>query len=54
MHNPKPHHRFLFAPAAQFEVMMERGHLEDAPAEQMAAEDLDGDTAELHEENETK
>lgn len=48
MQNPKPHDGFFFAPAAQFKVVMDGRHSEEAAAEEVATEDLDDDAAELY------
>lgn len=43
MDDPEAHDGFFFAPAFELKMMMERGHEEDTPAEEISRDDLDDD-----------
>jgi hypothetical protein len=54
MDHPKAHDGFFFAPAAYFKVVVDGSHFEDTATEQVAADDLNNNTAKLNIENEGK
>src|SRR3569833_151930 len=54
VHDPEAHDGLFFGPAGELEVVMERSHLEDLAAEEVARDNLDDDGERLDIEHEAE